>query len=66
METKAFTDDTKMPFGKHQGKRMEEVPADYLIWLYDEYKDTLREGLRLYIEDNLDVLKKEIKEKSNG
>lgn len=61
-----FTDDTKMPFGKHQGKRMEEVPADYLLELYEKDKDFIREGLRLYIEDNLDVLHKQIKEQQNG
>ena len=24
---------TPMPFGKHKGKRMDEVPKDYKLWL---------------------------------
>ena len=24
-----------MPFGQHRGKRVEEVPEDYLRWLWD-------------------------------
>jgi len=30
-----MTDTDKMPFGKHAGKRMEDVPASYLLWLWD-------------------------------
>jgi hypothetical protein len=29
-------DSTIMPFGKHKGKRLDEVPADYLLWLADQ------------------------------
>lgn len=48
-----------MPFGKHQGKALVNVPADYLLWLYQEGK--VNKDLKKYIEDNLDVLKKEVK-----
>jgi hypothetical protein len=30
-----MTDTDLMPFGKHRGKRMEDVPASYLLWLWD-------------------------------
>lgn len=30
-----LTDDSLMPFGKHKGERMGDVPAKYLIWLWD-------------------------------
>ena len=30
-----LTDDSPMPFGKHKGERMGDVPAKYLIWLWD-------------------------------
>jgi uncharacterized protein (DUF3820 family) len=47
-----------MPYGIHKGKEMQDVPADYLLWLYEEGK--LTEPVREYIEDNLEVLKVEI------
>ena len=60
-----------MPYGLHKGKKMANVPADYLLWMYHEhiegvslvnmsYSNKLLKG---YIEENLDVLKQE---KING
>jgi len=49
-----------MPFGIHKDKKMKDVPASYLIWLYDNNKCT--DIVREYIIDNLDVLRKEISE----
>lgn len=48
-----------MPFGKYKGKQMQDVPADYLIWLHENNKCTPQ--VKKYIEDNLDVLETEIK-----
>ena len=31
--TEPLTDEDTMPFGKHKGKKMVLVPADYLDWL---------------------------------
>jgi hypothetical protein len=31
-----LTDISSMPFGKHSGEMMETVPANYLLWLWDE------------------------------
>jgi len=31
-------DDDIMPFGKHKGEKMANVPASYLIWLYENDK----------------------------
>ena len=56
-----YTDATIMPFGKHKGKKLIDVPAHYLIWLY-EFNEPLRhEQLKEYIQDNLQALKKELK-----
>ena len=52
-------DEDLMPFGKHKGEKMANVPADYLMWLYDNNK--CYGNVKKYIEDNLDVLKDEIK-----
>ena len=32
----ALTDDSVMAFGKHKGERLENVPARYLLWLWDD------------------------------
>ncbi len=31
-----LTDQDLMPFGRHEGESMDKVPADYLLWLWDE------------------------------
>lgn len=58
-KTNSYTDDTQMPFGKYKGEKMANVPASYLVWLYDNNK--CFGELKEYIEDNIDVLNKEIK-----
>lgn len=44
-----------MPYGKYKGEKMANVPASYLIWLYENNK-CFGEVLK-YISDNMDVLK---------
>ncbi|MCB0595440.1 MAG: DUF3820 family protein [Phaeodactylibacter sp.] len=53
-------DHSPMPYGKYQGKAMEDVPAGYLIWLYDNARAS--PAVARYVKDNMDVLQKEIKE----
>lgn len=48
-----------MPWGQYKGKRMIDVPASYLLWLYENNK--CNNDVREYIEDNMDALKLEIK-----
>ena len=54
-----LTDNDKMPWGAHKGKAMINVPASYLIWLYENNKCS--GDVKKYIEDNMQVLKSEIK-----
>ena len=64
-----LSDNDKMPFGKYKGFEMANVLASYLLWIYDEW--TLpgprfafqNKEVKAYIEENLDVLKSEIKDK---
>ncbi len=49
-----------MPWGIHKGKSLEDVPAQYLIWLYNEGKLNNSKDLKDYIEDNMAALKLEI------
>jgi uncharacterized protein (DUF3820 family) len=60
--TEKLTDESPMPYGKHKDKRMDKVPAHYLIWLYDN--DKASKPVREYIEENMDVLNHEIKKSS--
>lgn len=54
MEEK-FTDSSLMPFGKYKDIRLIDVPASYLLWLYENDKAG---NVKSYIEDNLDAIKK--------
>ncbi len=47
----ALIDLSVMPFGKHKGELLQEVPAPYLKWLYEEMKDTGYEELSKRISD---------------
>ena len=56
-----YRDDTLMPFGKYKGLPMIEVPASYLIYLYEDSPQPLTHiALKRYIEENMDVLRMQI------
>lgn len=57
-----MTDDTPMPFGKHKGRRLEDVPANYLLWLGSnlEPTDQTRTALLHYIVENQAALEHEV------
>lgn len=55
-----MNDKDLMPFGKHKGTPMANVPDSYLLWLYDRLKVQLETGRNLndqehkvlmYVED---------------
>lgn len=57
-----FTDTTIMPFGMHKGKTLANVPATYLLYLYNKGLD--HEQLKKYIVANMDVLEQEAKKEA--
>lgn len=59
-----MNDNSEIPFGIHKGKKLANVPPDYLIWLYENNK--CYGELRAYIKENLDVLKDEIAYKNKS
>lgn len=63
-----FTDDSVMPWGKYQGEKMSNVPDSYLLWLWTDGQKfrANNRALFAYIEDNLDAIKSNIKNESNG
>lgn len=54
-----MTDTDKMPWGKHVGKPMQEVPASYLLYLHENMKDFKGE-VADYIKENLETIKKQV------
>ena len=57
-----LTDESPMPFGKYKGKRMDQVPAAYLHYLWSKpggLKTDCADGVGLYIVENLTALKQE-------
>lgn len=54
---KVLRDEDPMPFGKYRGERMEDVPADYLFYLWTECRFEHDHGpVAEYIRANLDTL----------
>lgn len=55
-----ISDDYTMPFGKHKGERIGEVPASYLLWLFeqDDLEQT-RPQLFEYISEHEEALYRE-------
>ena len=53
-----------MPWGKYKGEKMANVPATYLMWLYDNNKCNAE--VQAYINDNMDALKEEIRQSGNN
>lgn len=52
-------DNDLMPWGKYQGTKMLDVPASYLIWIYENNKCS--GDVKKYIEENMQCLKDELK-----
>jgi len=58
--SKEISDFYIMTFGKYLGYKIANVPSSYLLWLYENGK--CYGDVKLYIEQNLDVLRKENKQ----
>ncbi len=59
----------QMPFGKHKGTLLDDVPASYLLWLWDKDdglwcdESTRNKPLRDYIIRSFKALQQECKDK---
>ncbi len=60
-----MTDNDLMPFGKYQGQKMANVPAEYLMYIYDKGWVSIHKFNKVfwYIKDNLRVLQVEVRRK---
>lgn len=60
MSYREFTDQTPFPFGnKHKGKPMQDVPAEYLLWCFENMQN-LEQGIKDYINANMQGLRQEV------
>lgn len=52
-----------MPWGKHQGKKMSDVPDSYLLWLWENPAMDKKRNVELwaYIGENLDAIQENVK-----
>jgi uncharacterized protein (DUF3820 family) len=53
-------DNDLMPFDKHKDTKMIDVPAKYLLYIYENDMCS-NDRVKQYIEDNLDVIKQQAK-----
>lgn len=57
-------DEYRISFGLHAGKRISEVPAEYLLWCYNNLEHA--KEIQKYVSRNLDNLKKEAANKKRN
>lgn len=48
-----------MPFGRHQGEKLGNVPARYLLFIRENFG--LHDNLKAYIDKNKNALEAEVK-----
>lgn len=65
MPTEPWTDNTLMPWGVHKGKKLSELPASYLLWLYEQTWIKDWPGLHAYLKKNEDLLMDERRDGSH-
>ena len=58
-----MNDNSIMPWGKHEGTKLANVPADYFIYMSD--MGWLKGELKQYVEENMDALIKETQRKQD-
>ena len=60
-----MTDESLMPFGKHKGKPLADVPDDYFLYLWrqPDFAANRRSELYQYIKENMDAIQAHIKRK---
>lgn len=54
-----------MPFGKHKGEDLADIPVDYLVWI-EENCDWIRDDLREAINDEIKFRSSDPERSSRG
>ncbi|MCP4899928.1 MAG: hypothetical protein GY906_23415 [bacterium] len=58
-KTKSWTDDTPMPWGEHRGTLLKDIPASYLLWLFEQTWIRDWPPLHAYLKKHEDQLMQE-------
>lgn len=62
IDKQPWNDETVMPWGQHKGKKLSELPASYLLWLFEQRWIKDWPGLHAYLKKNEDLLMAEKRE----
>lgn len=70
---KPYDDNTLMPFGMHKGKKLANVPADYLLHIHSEMEkkaktkalNSMEIAFRNYVDENYDSIFDEVQEEKH-
>lgn len=58
-----LNDASKMPFGQYKGKRIKQIPAQYILWLGSQFENSYwydeQKQIHTYYQLNKDILEKE-------
>jgi hypothetical protein len=57
-----MTDKSIMPFGKHAGKKLEQVPASYLLWFDEQDWSHKYPKLEAYVAKHRELLEDQVQE----
>ncbi len=60
MTQEKLTDQWCITWGKHEGEKLANIPASYLLWMHRTYSH-MRPDLKEYIEENMADLEAEAK-----
>lgn len=55
----SWSDDTPMPWGKHEGTPLKDLPAEYLLWLFEQPWIKSWPPLHAYLKKHEDQLMQE-------
>ena len=61
--SKQLEDHDGFPFGKHEGKHMMHVPAEYLVYCYEQPWISNYPNVKEYIERSRKAINMELKER---
>lgn len=65
MSIVTFTGNSIMPFGAHKGKKLIDVPAEYLLYLSSRSDWDTLSPLGRYVTTDIDALKQQAKSDKN-
>jgi hypothetical protein len=66
MPPSPWTDGTVIPWGTHKGKTLKDLPASYLLWLFEQTWIKDWPGLYLYLKAHEDQLLAEKREQAGN